>query len=126
MPPPLPPQALRHEARVYFGLGEDCRHLALLTDVIPAATGADSALLVMEWAAGGTVHDWLRREPGAPLHARLRLVIQACRGLRELHERGMVHQVRPLVDPHYGHRALHPMFLEPLSAAPPWRCVCRI
>ena len=82
-------QALRHEARVYFSLSASCRHLALLADIIPA-TESDGALLVMEWADGGTVHDWLRREPNALLHLRLRLAIQACRGLQELHERDMV------------------------------------
>ena len=52
-----------------FRLSESCRHLALLADIIPA-TESGGALLVMEWADSGTVHDWLLqdgKQPGLPI-----------------------------------------------------------
>eukprot|EP00884_Botryococcus_braunii_P004692 jgi/Botrbrau1/14223/Bobra.0254s0012.1 len=63
-----------------------------IVQMIGAHMGPDRKLIVFEYMSGGSVHDWIRRQPEVPLSAVMEIAIGVANGMAYLHSMNIIHR----------------------------------
>ena len=87
-------ERFRHEAQVLAKLGDEAVHVVNIYELVEDAEGG--LYIVMEYVEGRTLETFLSSAPISP-PAAVKLLAQIARGLRAVHEKGIIHRdIKPL------------------------------